>query len=81
MRRVLQDAFAILHGVEEDYIRDALREAEDAARRALAEGIEVELQPRPPALRRLQHRVAVDHRVVAQSIGSEPGRHLVIRPD
>jgi hypothetical protein len=80
MRRVLQNAFNILHGVDDSEVQDALREIQDAARTVLAENIEVELRPRPPALRRLQHRVATDHRVVAESVGSEPDRRLVIRP-
>jgi stage III sporulation protein SpoIIIAA len=80
MRRVLQNAFNILHGVDETEVQDALREVREAASTVLAQKVEVELRPRPPALRRLQHRVATDHDVAAESVGSEPDRRLIIRP-
>ena len=40
----------------------------------------VELTPRRPALRKMQHRVVTRYQLVAESVGSEPARHLVIYP-
>jgi stage III sporulation protein SpoIIIAA len=80
MRRVLQNRFNLVHGVEESEVDAAVRETEAGLRRALEEGVIVELAPRPASLRRLQHRVTSRHHVVAESVGSEPQRHLVIYP-
>jgi hypothetical protein len=80
IRRVLRNAFNLIHGSDEDEVNAIVRETENAVRRALDEGITVELSPRPAALRQLQHRIASRHRVVAESQGSEPLRHLVIYP-
>ncbi len=80
MRRLLQNVFNLLHGVEETEVDAAVRETEAGLRRALEEGVIVELAPRPASLRQLQHRVASRHHVVAESVGSEPKRHLVIYP-
>ena len=77
LRHLLQD-IATSAESEDPAVVHAMREAEDAARRVLREGGEVELAPQPSSLRRLQHRVAVRHRLVAESVGSEPQRHLVI---
>ena len=57
-----------------------VRETENAIQKAIDEGVVVELSPRPPSVRKLQHRVASRHRVIAESVGSEPKRHLVIYP-
>ncbi|MGD2075641.1 MAG: R3H domain-containing nucleic acid-binding protein [Gammaproteobacteria bacterium] len=80
MRRLLQNLFNLVHGVEESEVDAAVRETEAGLRRALEEGVIVELAPRPASLRRLQHRVTSRHHVVAESVGSEPQRHLVIYP-
>lgn len=80
LRRLLQNVFNRLAGMDEDEAQLAVREAEQAIRRALAEGVPVELAPRPSAVRALQHRIASRHRVVAESVGCEPQRHLVITP-
>ena len=81
IRRLLQSVFNVVPGVEDDEVRAALREAEEAVRRVREEGVPAELTPRAAAVRRLQHRVAVAARLTAQSQGSEPQRHLVIYPD
>lgn len=78
IRRVLQDVFNVMPGIDNNEIDDALREAETAAYRVIQEGLPVELAPRSASLRRLQHRVATRHRLLAQSVGSEPRRHLVL---
>ena len=80
IRRLLQNVFNLVHGVDEDEVAEAVREMEMAIRRALAEGVVVELSPRPASIRQAQHRVASRHHVVAESAGSEPRRHLVVRP-
>lgn len=80
IRRLLQDVFNVLQGVEEDEVDEAVEEARAAVRRVLDEGVEVELAPRSSALRKIQHRVAARHQLVAESVGSEPLRHLIIHP-
>jgi stage III sporulation protein SpoIIIAA len=80
IRRVLQNVLNVSHVAGEERAREAVREAEAAVRKVMAEGVRVELAPRSLSLRRLQHRVAVRSRLSAQSIGSEPERRLVIRP-
>jgi stage III sporulation protein SpoIIIAA len=80
IRRLLQNAFNLVQGVDESDIAAIVRETEVGIRRALEEGVVVELAPRSASLRRMQHRVASRHRVVVESVGSEPQRHLVIYP-
>lgn len=81
LRRLLEDVFAVVPGAEQDDVDAALREAREGVERAVSEGVEVALAPRPARLRRLQHRVVVRRHLMAESIGSEPLRHLVIRPE
>ncbi len=81
IRRLLEKLFQVLPGQDDAQIQAAAREAEAAVQRVLEEGVVVELPPRPPALRKLQHRIAVDNLLVAESTGSEPERHLVIHPE
>jgi hypothetical protein len=80
IRRLLQNVFNVIHGVDDSEIDAAVRETEAAVRRALEEGEVVELAPRSASIRRLQHRIASRHRVVTESVGSEPKRYLVIYP-
>ncbi|XXF77773.1 R3H domain-containing nucleic acid-binding protein [Myxococcaceae bacterium GXIMD 01537] len=80
MRRVLRAYFNLLEGVDEELVRDAVAEAEQAVQRVLNEGVPVPLAPRPPRLRKLQHRLASRHHLEAVSLGTEPARHLVIYP-
>ncbi|MBI5015553.1 MAG: AAA family ATPase [Deltaproteobacteria bacterium] len=80
MRRALQTVFHVIGGVEDDEAADAVEEAEEAAERAVREGVAVELTPRRSPLRKLQHLVASRHRLAAESVGREPGRRLVIHP-
>ncbi|WP_240475429.1 R3H domain-containing nucleic acid-binding protein [Vulgatibacter incomptus] len=80
IRRALQDVFQLVQGLDEEEVRDAVEEAEHAIRRVMAEGIEISLSPRRPSLRRLQHRMVTRYALDAESVGSEPARHLVIHP-
>lgn len=80
LRRLLQKIFNLVQGMDEEEIRDAVEETEEAVRRAVEEGVEVALMPRRPALRKVQHRYISSLGLVAQSVGREPDRHLVIYP-
>ncbi len=80
IRRLLQNVFFVVEGVDDRKVQEAVSEAEHAARRVLEEGIPIELAPQPPALRRVQHRVVTRYRLASVSVGSEPLRHLVVHP-
>jgi stage III sporulation protein SpoIIIAA len=80
MRRVLRDIFLIAEGVDEDQVREAVLEAEHAIQRVLSESVVVPLAPRPPRLRKLQHRLVSRYHLETVSHGSEPQRHLIIYP-
>jgi stage III sporulation protein SpoIIIAA len=80
MRKLLQNVLNVMQGVEDDEIKDAVREVEYAIQRVLNERIEVALAPRRPMVRKLQHRLIARYRLEAQSEGREPLRHLVIHP-
>lgn len=80
IRRLLQNVFNVLYGIDENEIDTAVRETEAAIQRAVEEGVVVELTPRPASLRQVQHRVASRHHMVTESVGHEPNRHLVIYP-
>ena len=80
MRRLLERTFHVLEGVEGEELHEMVAETEEAIRHVLAEGEEVSLAPRWPALRKMQHRIIAGRGLLAQSTGKEPKRHLVIRP-
>ncbi|WP_257454469.1 R3H domain-containing nucleic acid-binding protein [Archangium lipolyticum] len=80
MRRVLRDIFLLAEGVDEEQIREAVLEAEHAIQRVLSESVAVPLAPRPPRLRKLQHRLVSRYHLETVSHGSEPQRHLTIYP-
>ena len=80
MRRVLRNLFAVMPGVEDELVREAVTEAEHAIARVLADHKPVSLAPRPAALRKMQHRLVSRHHLEATSAGHEPFRHLVIYP-
>ncbi|MEZ4600410.1 MAG: R3H domain-containing nucleic acid-binding protein [Syntrophotaleaceae bacterium] len=79
MRRLLERVFYVMDGIEGEEVQDMVAETEDAIRRALAEGVEVELTPRPASLRKMQHRLIAGRGLLAESTGREPQRRLVIR--
>ncbi len=80
LRRALKTAFNVVEGVDEDQVREAVAEVEHAIERVLSEGVSVPLAPRPPRLRKLQHRLVSRDHLEAVSHGSEPVRHLTIYP-
>jgi stage III sporulation protein SpoIIIAA len=80
IRRLLQKIFNLVQGVDEEEIREVVEETEIAVRKALEEGMEVALAPRRPSLRKVQHRYISSLGLVAQSVGREPERHLVLYP-
>ncbi len=80
LRRVLRNALFVMEGTEKERVREAVLEAEHAIQRVLGENVAVPLAPRPSGLRRLQHRMVSRYHLAAESIGSEPRRHLVIYP-
>lgn len=59
---------------------EALREAEAAIIDVLSSTDTVSLAPRPSSVRRLQHELAAAYGLGSQSIGSEPGRHVILYP-
>ncbi|NMC75034.1 MAG: single-stranded DNA-binding protein, partial [Geobacteraceae bacterium] len=80
IRRLLQKIFNLVPGVDEDEVREAVEETEAAVTKAMEEGVEVALAPRRPSVRKVQHRYISSLGLVAQSVGREPERHLVIYP-
>jgi hypothetical protein len=80
IRRLLRGLFHIVPGDKQDEIGETVRETERAVQQVKAEGVVAELAPRPAAMRQMQHRIVTRHGLVAESIGSEPNRHLVIYP-
>jgi stage III sporulation protein SpoIIIAA len=60
---------------------DALREAEGAVIEVISRRHAVELAPRDSYLRRLQHQLAHAYGLQSQSVGREPYRHVLIRPN
>lgn len=79
-RRVLRNAFFVVASVEPDRVREAVLETEHAIRRVMNESVSVPLAPRPPELRRLEHKLVSRYHLASESVGSEPMRHLVIYP-
>jgi len=81
IRRVLEQAFHVVHGYDTQAVDAAVREAELAAAQVRSQGMPISLAPQPAPLRRLQHRIATRHQLVAHSEGREPERHLVFAYD
>ncbi|MBI3185320.1 MAG: AAA family ATPase [Myxococcales bacterium] len=80
LQRVLRGALHLTEEAEDARVREAVAEVEHAIQRVVTEGVSVPLAPRPPWLRRLQHRLITRYHLDSTSIGSEPMRHLVIHP-
>ncbi len=80
MRRLLERTFHVLEGIEGEEVDAAVTEAESAVQRVFERGEEVVLAPRRPALRKMQHRLIAGHGLLAESVGKDPQRQLVIRP-
>jgi stage III sporulation protein SpoIIIAA len=80
IRHLLRSVFNIIPGGNEDVVEEAVKEAEVAVARVKADSVAAELAPRPSVLRKLQHRIVVRHGLMAESIGNEPHRRLVVYP-
>jgi stage III sporulation protein SpoIIIAA len=81
LRRALQAAFPTVPGMDDEVVREAIVEIEQAVERAVSENITVALRAQPPPLRKVQHRFAARHHLIeVYSEGNEPFRHLVVRP-
>jgi stage III sporulation protein SpoIIIAA len=59
---------------------EAFREAQRAAALVLDENRPVELSPRPPETRRLQHNIAAEHGLISESRGRDPFRGVTFYP-
>lgn len=81
IRRVLAAAFHVVGGVDQEEAADAVDEASRAVLRVRTSGVAVELGPRRPALRRLQHQRITGDGLASHSVGREPRRRLVVEPD
>ena len=71
----LKDIFA-LPSIDAEEI--AIREASEAIYKVLLDSKPVELTPQTSYVRRLQHQLAEEHRVMSRSTGMEPNRRLVL---
>lgn len=63
-----------------DETEEALTEAKDAAVRVMKTRTEVELEPRPQRLRKLQHELLEQHDLKSVSVGEEPNRRIKVLP-
>jgi len=71
----LKDIFA-LPSIDAEEV--AIREASEAIYKVLLDSKPVELTPQTSYVRRLQHQLAEQHRVMSRSTGLEPNRRLVL---
>jgi stage III sporulation protein SpoIIIAA len=83
IRRLLHHLFSQPEpeGILDSEAEEAVSEAEAAVRKVLEESVAVELAPQPREIRKLQHHVVNRYHLMAESVGSEPFRRLVIYPD
>lgn len=58
-----------------------IKEAQAAAEAVLEQGRAVELSPRTPQVRRLQHLIAEKFGLRSASVGREPNRRVIIHPE
>jgi hypothetical protein len=78
MESFLRDAFQLSHRRGDETA--ALEEAEAGVEEVMENRQPVELPPRGPYLRRLQHLLAERHHLSSESHGEEPQRRVVIYP-
>ncbi len=71
----LKDIFA-LPSLDTEEI--ALREASEAIYKVLLHNVPVELTPQTSYVRRMQHQLAEQHRVMSRSTGMEPNRRVLL---
>jgi hypothetical protein len=77
----VKSALSRLYGVErsatpEGIMEEALEEALEGITRVRSTGSSMELAPRPPEVRRVQHELAERHDLVSKSVGKEPLRRV-----
>ncbi len=81
IRRQLHHLFSQpVEGADED-IDAAVHEVETAVQKVLAESVAVELAPQRHEVRKIQHHIVNRYHLVAESVGSDPLRRLVIYPN
>ncbi len=78
MESFLRSAFHLPEGGADEAA--ALEEVEHGVEEVLGQGHPVELAPRGPYLRRLQHQLAERHRLPSESKGDDPYRRVVLYP-
>ena len=64
--------------VSEERVEGAMQEAKEAAIRVRQGAGHVELNPQGAYVRRLQHELAEQFGLASSSMGSDPGRHVII---
>ncbi len=80
IRRLLHNVFTQPEEVASEDIDAAVKETEEAVQKVLEEAVAVELAPQPREVRKIQHHIVNRYHLVAESVGSDPLRHLVIYP-
>ncbi|GAB4351932.1 MAG: AAA family ATPase [Methylohalobius crimeensis] len=81
IRRLLNRVFDQAPRESGENIDAAIQEAEMAVRKVMEESMSVELAPQPKEVRRIQHHIVNRYHLVAESVGSDPFRHLVVSAD
>ena len=81
IRRLLNHVFSQPEEVANEDIDAAIKEVEAAVQKVLEESVAVELAPQPREVRKIQHHIVNRYHLAAESVGSDPLRHLVIYPD
>jgi len=61
-----------------DETEEALKEAQSAVYEVINGADQVELEPRKPHIRKMQHELIEEHNLISTSIGDEPNRRLKV---
>lgn len=80
IRRLLNHVFTQPLEIVDEDIDSAVQEAEAAIQKVLSESVAVELAPQSREVRKIQHHIVNRYHLVAESVGSDPLRRLVIYP-
>ncbi|GAB6067864.1 R3H domain-containing nucleic acid-binding protein [Methylothermus subterraneus] len=81
IRRLLLHVFSLpVDAADGDEVEAAVNETEAAVRKVLEESVAVELAPQPREIRKIQHHIVNRYHLVAESVGCDPFRRLVIYP-
>ncbi len=81
IRRQLNHIFSQPMEIADEDIEVAVQETESAIQKVLAESVAVELAPQSREVRKIQHHIVSRYHLVAESVGSDPLRRLVIYPN